>query len=40
MSLGQLSVRRPVTTAMAYVCLAGFGAFSLWNFPVNRLPRG
>ena len=39
MSLGQFSVRRPVTTAMAYLCLAGFGAYALWNLPVNRLPE-
>lgn len=39
MSLGSLSVRRAVTTSMAYLCLAGFGAFSLYNLPVNRLPE-
>ena len=39
MNLGELSIRRGVTTAMIYVCLAGFGAFSLWRLPLNRLPE-
>ncbi|MEM9187832.1 MAG: efflux RND transporter permease subunit, partial [Myxococcota bacterium] len=37
--LASLSVRRGVTTAMAYLCLIGFGAFALYNLPVNRLPE-
>ena len=39
MSLGSLSVRRGVTTAMVYLCLAGFGAWSPWRLPLNRLPE-
>lgn len=39
MSLGALSIRRGVTTAMVYVCLAGFGFFSLSRLPLNRLPE-
>ena len=39
MNLGELSIRRGVTTAMIYVCLAGFGVFSLSRLPLNRLPE-
>ncbi len=39
MNLGELSVRRAVTTAMVYLCLAGFGLFSLSELPLNRLPE-
>jgi HAE1 family hydrophobic/amphiphilic exporter-1 len=38
MSLGELSIRRGVTTAMIYLCLVGFGLFSLSGLPLNRLP--
>jgi len=38
-SLGDLSVRRGVTTAMAYLCLSGFGFFALYELPLNRLPE-
>jgi HAE1 family hydrophobic/amphiphilic exporter-1 len=37
--LGGLSVRRGVTTAMAYLCLVGFGLYSLSELPLNRLPE-
>jgi len=33
------SIRRGVTTAMAFLALAGFGLFSLLNLPLNRLPE-
>jgi HAE1 family hydrophobic/amphiphilic exporter-1 len=39
MNLGALSVRRGVTTAMLYLAAVGFGAYSLYNLPVNRLPE-
>jgi len=39
MNLGELSIRRGVTTAMAYLCLTGFGFYTLYNLPVNRLPE-
>lgn len=39
MNPGELSIRRGVTTAMIYVCLAGFGIFSLTRLPLNRLPE-
>ena len=39
MSLGELSIRRGVTTAMVYLCLVGFGLFSLSTLPLNRLPE-
>ncbi len=39
MSLGELSITRGVTTAMVYVCLLGFGLFSLSRLPLNRLPE-
>ncbi len=39
MNLGELSIRRGVTTAMIYLCLAGFGVFSLSRLPLNRLPE-
>ena len=39
MNLGELSIRRGVTTAMAYLCLTGFGLYTLYNLPVNRLPE-
>ena len=38
MSLGEVSIRRGVTTAMGYLCLFGLGLFSLWRLPLNRLP--
>jgi HAE1 family hydrophobic/amphiphilic exporter-1 len=38
-TLGELSVRRGVTTAMAYLCLAGFGFYALYELPLNRLPE-
>lgn len=38
-SLGELSIRRGVTTAMVYLCLVGFGLFSLAELPLNRLPE-
>ncbi|MEZ4339696.1 MAG: efflux RND transporter permease subunit, partial [Sandaracinaceae bacterium] len=38
-SLGELSIRRGVTTAMIYLCLVGFGLFSLAELPLNRLPE-
>ncbi|UJR79527.1 efflux RND transporter permease subunit [Sandaracinus amylolyticus] len=38
MNWGALSIRRGVTTAMVYLCLTGFGLFTLYNLPVNRLP--
>ena len=37
--LGELSIRRGVTTAMVYLCLVGFGVFSLSRLPLNRLPE-
>jgi len=37
-SLGERSIRRSVTTAMIYLCLIGYGAFILYNLPLNRLP--
>ncbi|MCB9594409.1 MAG: efflux RND transporter permease subunit [Sandaracinaceae bacterium] len=37
-SLGELSIRRGVTTTMVYLCLVGFGLFSLAELPLNRLP--
>ncbi len=39
MNLGQLSISRGVTTAMVYLCLLGFGLFSLSRLPLNRLPE-
>ena len=39
MNLGELSIRRGVTTAMVYLCLTGFGFYTLYNLPVNRLPE-
>ncbi len=39
MKLAELSIRRGVTTAMIYLCLLGFGLFSLYNLPLNRLPE-
>lgn len=39
MTLGELSIRRGVTTAMIYLCLVGFGLFSLSSLPLNRLPE-
>ncbi|MCC6874160.1 MAG: efflux RND transporter permease subunit [Sandaracinaceae bacterium] len=39
MTLGELSIRRGVTTAMIYLCLVGFGLFSLSELPLNRLPE-
>lgn len=39
MSLGAFSIRRGVTTAMVYLCLTGFGLYTLANLPVNRLPE-
>ncbi|MDQ3036175.1 MAG: efflux RND transporter permease subunit [Myxococcota bacterium] len=39
MSLGAFSIRRGVTTSMAYLCLTGFGLYTLYNLPVNRLPE-
>jgi len=38
-SLGELSIRRGVTTSMVYLCLVGFGLFSLSELPLNRLPE-
>jgi HAE1 family hydrophobic/amphiphilic exporter-1 len=38
-SLGELSIRRGVTTTMVYLCLLGFGVFSLSRLPLNRLPE-
>ncbi len=38
MSLSELSIRRGVTTAMIYLCVVGFGLFSLSRIPLNRLP--
>lgn len=38
-SLGELSIRRGVTTTMVYLCLVGFGLFSLAELPLNRLPE-
>ncbi|MGE0789498.1 MAG: efflux RND transporter permease subunit [Sandaracinaceae bacterium] len=38
-SLGELSIRRGVTTSMIYLCLVGFGLYSLYNLPLNRLPE-
>lgn len=38
-SLGELSIRRGVTTTMIYICLVGFGLFSLADLPMNRLPE-
>lgn len=37
--LGAFAVRRGVTTAMLTLALVGFGAFSLYGLPVNRLPE-
>jgi HAE1 family hydrophobic/amphiphilic exporter-1 len=37
-SPGELSITRGVTTAMIYICLIGFGVFSLSRIPLNRLP--
>lgn len=39
MSPGEISVRRGVTTAMVFLCLGGFGLFSLSRLPLNRLPE-
>ena len=39
MNLGAISIRRGVTTAMVYLCLTGFGFFTLYNLPVNRFPE-
>lgn len=39
LSLGEVSIRRGVTTAMIYLCLTGFGLFSLFRLPLNRLPE-
>lgn len=39
MNLGEVSIRRAVTTSMVYLCLAGFGFFSLSRLPLNRLPE-
>lgn len=39
MSLSELSIRRGVTTAMIYLCVLGFGLFSLYGLPLNRLPE-
>jgi hydrophobic/amphiphilic exporter-1 (mainly G- bacteria), HAE1 family len=38
-NFGELSIKRGVTTAMIYVCLVGFGLFSLTRLPLNRLPE-
>ncbi|HJL15750.1 MAG TPA: efflux RND transporter permease subunit [Sandaracinaceae bacterium LLY-WYZ-13_1] len=38
-SLGEMSIRRGVTTAMVYLALLGFGFFSLSRLPLNRLPE-
>ncbi|MGF1465141.1 MAG: efflux RND transporter permease subunit [Sandaracinaceae bacterium] len=39
MSLGALSIRRGVTTAMLFLGLAGFGLYSLYGLPLNQLPE-
>ncbi len=39
MNLGALAIRRGVTTAMVYLALAGFGAYSLSRLPLNQLPE-
>lgn len=39
MNLGEIGIRRGVTTSMVYLCLAGFGVFSLWRLPLDRLPE-
>jgi HAE1 family hydrophobic/amphiphilic exporter-1 len=36
---GARAIRRPVTTAMAYLCLTGFGLYALYNLPMNRFPE-
>ena len=38
LTLGERSIRRSVTTSMIYLCLVGYGAFVLYNLPLNRLP--
>lgn len=38
-TLGELSIRRGVTTSMIYLCLVGFGLYSLSRLPLNRLPE-
>jgi HAE1 family hydrophobic/amphiphilic exporter-1 len=38
MNLGELSVRRGITTAMLYLCVAGFGLFSLSRLPLDLYP--
>lgn len=38
MTLGDLSVRRAITTTMIYLCVGGFGLFSLSRLPLDRLP--
>jgi HAE1 family hydrophobic/amphiphilic exporter-1 len=37
-TLGERAIRYPVTTWMLYLCLLGYGAFVLYNLPLNRLP--
>ena len=37
-TIGERSIRRSVTTSMVYLCLMGYGAFVLYNLPLNRLP--
>ncbi|MFK7991283.1 MAG: efflux RND transporter permease subunit [Sandaracinaceae bacterium] len=37
--LAGFSIRRSVTTSMVYLCLVGFGLFSLSSLPLNRLPE-
>lgn len=37
--LSGFSIRRGVTTTMVYLCLVGFGLFSLSRVPLNRLPE-
>lgn len=39
MTISGLAIRRGVTTAMIYLCLLGFGLFSLSRLPLNRLPE-
>ncbi len=38
MNLGELSVKKPVTTAMLYLCVVGFGLFSLSRLPLDQYP--
>lgn len=39
MNLGELSIRRGVTTAMVYLALGAFGFFALLGLPMNQLPE-